>query len=509
MSQIRVRRSGLVSFAIRIGSTLTGLAFVVLVTSNLTQSDFGLWQLISRVVGYVIFVANILNFWTIRYRARGMVLGKTVLFAAAIFSLILSGIYILSSFGVVSSISSNGEYALNLYYFLISSPQVFLYILSGVIESILWGASPERASIGFGLFEIAKVAIGGVTVAVFHLSLTGAILAIIGAQIVQLIATLAMTRPEYRDALSLSIISKMMKTGWVAVLNHISPLVVNFDFLIVAVMTGSTIPIALYGVSFVYATIITYTSWIAYGLYAGLLGGLDPRKSSNQVLELQYLFIIPMVLGELILPYRLLHLFRADYTIAVPILLILAIASPMNALSLTFDNIIIGTDTTDASTTSSFSVYTKSKLFLIAKINIVVSSAYLISIATISRIFSSTVSPIFGYSHFVFIGLLWAVSALGMWGFALGLKIRYVRKITKLMVPARDGIAIIPASIGFAVVLYLMSTLVRISGGAAFQAIEILAIGICGIAVYAVVLFAISSSLRDLLKYSVKSLKTR
>ncbi len=191
MSEIRVRRSGLITFAIRLGSTLTGLAFVVLVTSNLSQSDFGLWQLISRVIGYVIFVANILNFWTLRYRARGATIGKTVMFGTAIFSLVLSVAYIFLSFGVAGTVS--GGFSSNIYYFLISTPQVPLYIFSGVMESILWGSAPARASFGFGVFEISKVIIGGVAVAIFHLSLTGAILAIIGAQIIQVITILIFT----------------------------------------------------------------------------------------------------------------------------------------------------------------------------------------------------------------------------------------------------------------------------------------------------------------------------
>ena len=80
-----------------------------------------------------------------------------------------------------------------------------------------------------------------------------------------------------------------------------------------------------------------------------------------------------MVLGEFILSYRLLHLFKAAYSVVVPVLLVLAIASALNALSQTFDNVITAIDTTDATSTTDFSTYLKSKLFLIAKINIVLS----------------------------------------------------------------------------------------------------------------------------------------
>lgn len=501
LSEIRVRRSGLITFAIRLGSTLTGLAFVVLVTSHLSQADFGLWQLISRVIGYAIFVVNILNFWTIRYRARGTIIGKTVMLGCAVFSVIVSAVYVLVSYGVAGSVSGS-----SLRFFLLAAPQVPLYIFSGVLESILWGSVPEKASFGFGIYEVSKVALGGVLVVVFHLSLTGAILAIMGAQIVQIIATLVMTPKEYSDKISLSTLSKMVKTGWLALLNQLTPLVTNLDFLIVAVLTASTLPLAYYGVAFTYGTIITYSGWIAYGLYAGILAGVDPKKSTNEVLELQYLFIIPMVLGEVVLSYRLLHLFKAAYTAAIPILLILTIASAFNALSQTFDNVITAIDTTDATNATDFSTYLKSKLFLIAKINITLSVLYLSSVAAVSFFLRSSSFTIFGYSGTILIGILWSVSALGMWGVAVALKLRYVRQITKLSVPARTASALLLGAIGYSFILYLSNRLIPVSGDEIYQALMILVIGIISISVYAGIILTVSERFRILTRYALKSL---
>ena len=505
MTEIRVRRSGLISFAIRLGSTLTGLAFVVLVTSNLTQPEFGLWQLITRVILYVLFVANILYFWTIRYRARGTVIGKTVSFGAAIFSLILTAIFVVVSFGVAASVS--GGLDTNLYYFLISTPQISLYIFSGVLESILWGSVPERASFGFGIFEISKVIIGAVAVAVLHLSLTGAILAVIGAQIIQIIAVLAMTRKEYRDKISIATLSRMVKTGWVALLNQIMPLVVNFDFLIVAVVTGSTIPLAQYGAAFTYSAIITYSGYIAYGLYAGILAGVDPRKSTTQVLELQYLFMIPMVLGELILSHRLLFLFKSNgiYVSAVPILIILAVSSAFNALSQTFDNVITAIDTTDASSTTQFSVYLKSKLFLVAKINIIISVIFVLCVTIASETFHTNVTSFFGYSPDV-IGIIWAIASLGMWAAAVGIKQRYVRKISRISIPMRTAAAFLIGGLGYSGIMYYLSQLIKIQGGEIIQALLILVIGGASLGVYAAIVLALSPNIRELTRYAIRSI---
>ncbi len=507
MSEIRVRRSGLITFAIKLGSTLTGLAFVVLVTSNLSQSDFGLWQLISRVIGYIIFVVNILNFWTLRYRARGNIIGKTVMFGSAIFSLGLSVAFIILSFGIAGTVTGASGSHTNIYYFLISTPQVPLYIFSGVMEAILWGSAPARASFGFGVFEIAKVVIGAITVAVLHMSLTGAILAIIGAQAIQIITILAMTPREYKDMISIQILSKMIKTGWLALLNQLYPLVVNFDFLLVALITGSTIPLALYGAAFTYGSIVTYSGWIAYGLYAGILGGVDPKKSANQVFELQYLSIIPMVLGEIVLSYRLLHLFKAAYTTAVPILVVLAVASAFSAMSQTFDNVITAIDTTDATENTGFAFYRKSKLFLIAKINIILSISYLVSVSVLSGFLDHSSSILFGFQTYTLVGFAWALSTLIMWVVAVAIKLRYVRQITNVLVPIRTGVAFLLGAVAYTFILYFLSGYLGIHGGEVVQALYVLFIGIVGLAVYAAIILAISTSMRTLVRFALTSLK--
>ncbi len=477
-----------------------------MVTSHLSVTQFGLWQLISDVIGYVIFFANILYFWTIRYRARGTTIGKTMLFGSALFSLVLSVAYIFVSAGAAASVSSQGGFALNFYYFAISVPQVSLYVFSGVLEAILWGSTPERASFGFGMFEISKVIIGAVAIIILHLSLTGAIIAVTFAQVVQIFTIVGISKGEYRDKISMPTISKMVKTGWLALLNRIRPLVINFDTLIVAVITGSTIPLALYGAAFTYGTIITYSNWIAYGLYAGVLGGVDPKKAANRVFELQYLFIVPMVIGEIVLSYRLLHLFGVVYTEAIPIIIVLAIACAFSAMSLTFDNLVTAIDSSDAMTNTDFSFYTKTKLFLIAKIDLVISTAYLISVAVIAEIINLGPATVFGFQRFTFIGIIWAICQLGMWASGTGIKLRYVRKITTLGIPRRTTVALVLGTIGYTLALYLSSKSIAIPKETIAQALYILAIGAISLAVYAIIILAISESMRSLLQYAISSL---
>lgn len=428
---------------------------------------------------------------------------------AALFSVVLTSIYLGISLVLSSAIS--GSYSSNLYFFLISAPQIPLYTFSGILEGVLWGSAPESASFGFGMFEIAKVAIGGLAVAVFHLSLTGAILAVTGAQVVQNAVALFLCRGEFTDKVSFDIIIRMLRSGWLALLNLSGTFVSTFDVLLVALVTGAIAEnlIALYTAALIYAQVITYSNWIAYGLYAGILSGIDPRKSGNQVLELQYFFTIPMVLGEIILAYPLLHVFKQNYDLGVPILIVLTFACALNAFSLTFDNIITGADTADAVSNANFSSFLKSKLFLIAEINIITSVIYLVVVSGLSYAFASGGPVIFGFQRDLFIGILWALTALGMWLACVLLKIRLVMKITSLTITGRNLISLVLGSTCFGVILYALSKIVVIHGGSVLQAVYILSMGAVALSVYLAVVLSISPEMRLLTRQAIHSLLGR
>ncbi|MHB8567575.1 MAG: hypothetical protein ACYC7D_13660 [Nitrososphaerales archaeon] len=507
MSDIKVRRSGLATFAIRLGSTITGLAFVIIVTSNLSQSDFGLWLLISRVLAYMVFVGNILYFWTTRYRARNVRLGKTVTVGALIFSAVLAPVYLLISAGVANLVAPADIFASNFHYFLVALPQVPLYIIVAVIEAILWGSKPARASLGFGLFEIAKVFIGFVTVGIFHLSLTGAILAVMGAQVVQLVVGFVLTRKEYDDKVSFPMIGTMVRTGWVALLNSVQPYILNFDFLIVGALTASTLPLAIYGVAFTLASVISYSGSIAAGLYAGLLAGKDPQHSTTQVLELQFLFLFPMTAGEIIMAAPLMHLLKPIYASGAPILMILALSQALLALSLTFDNIIAGTDTTDASGRADFASYLKSRMFFLSKVNVGIGIAYLIAVAVIAFLIRSGPATILGYSRDNFLGICWAGSALCMFIFIVVLKIKPVQKISSLKLPRRTMVSFIISTAAYAITLSVLLRFIYPIGGEIAQATYIIGLGILSLAVYFALIFALSDSFRRLAKVAFDAVR--
>ena len=70
MSEIRVTYSGLISLVMGLGTVVTGMIFILIVTRSLTPEELGTWGLIGGLVTYVIVLEPIISYWTTREIAR-------------------------------------------------------------------------------------------------------------------------------------------------------------------------------------------------------------------------------------------------------------------------------------------------------------------------------------------------------------------------------------------------------------------------------------------------------
>jgi O-antigen/teichoic acid export membrane protein len=501
MSTIRVRRSGLVAFAVRLASVITGLVFVVLTTNNISVSDFGLWQLIGRTIGYIGFGGLILTFWTVRYRARSIKLGTTVTLGSVIFSAVLSAIYI--PVAIVSARALNGNHELYLFYFLLSLPQIGLYTVTGTLEAILMGYFPERASLGFIIFELSKVAVGVITIVLLHLSLEGAILSLIGASTVQIVALLFFTRGEYSDKFTPSLLNKMIRTGWLALLSNLHPILISLDYVVVAYVTGSQIPLAYYGAALTVSYIVAYSGWLTSGLYINILAGKDSKSSTSQIFELQLLFIMPMALGGIILSTDILKVFHHNYALAWPILVVLAVGAAFSAVATTPETVIMGTDMSDLSERTDFSLYLKSKLFFLSKLNIGLALGYVLGVGILSALtgpgYLNANVNLAGYTMpgYIALGTMWSMIALAMYAIGFAVKIRKSWGIYPIQVDRGTIFALVVASLLYSVVLRLLSINIQTKGGTIEETAYVVAFLIVGVAVYASTTLILSKSVRQ------------
>ena len=432
-------------------------------------------------------------------------MGWTSLVAGLIFTAVLSLVYVTISVPISGSVAAASSANSNMFYFLLSTPSILLYTTAGVLEALLWGTSPEKMSYGFASFEIAKVITGYTAIVIFHLTLVGAILAVIGAQVVQIASLFVFTRKEYTSGPSMQIIKSMVKNGWIALLNNIHPLIVSLDFLLVGVLTGSTNILALYGAALIFGNVVNYSGAIASGLYPSILSGKDPSESTNQIFELQLIFLFPMVLGAIVLREQLLNLLNSEYTSGAFILVIITIGAIFSSLQSIPDSVIAGSDTTDVNEKANFASYLKSKLFLLSKINLGLAVAYLISVA-IAAYFLRVPSPATAnIAQYDTLGELWATASAGMFAAGYFLKMHYVRKMIRIRINSRLLSALVISSIFYSLALYLLSMILTPTGGEISQALRIFAIGIISLAVYGGLMYSLSEITRNLMRAVVRT----
>jgi O-antigen/teichoic acid export membrane protein len=508
LSNIRVRRSGLFFFLTRLGSILTGLIFVVIAASHLSAAEYGLWALIGKTISYVVLASAILTFWTTRYRARGVSLGKTIVIGSAMISALLTIVYLAISFPISGTVGQVTTLS-NFYYFLLSAPQIALYTFAGALEALLLGVSPEKNSISFILFEIAKITIAFVLIAVLRLSLEGAVLSIIFAQIVQLSVTLFLTRNEYVDRFSFDLIRKMVKTGWIGILNNLHGLVIGFDFLIIAAFTRSAVVLAYFSIAQVASSASEYSSYLAGGLYPSVLAGSDPKVATKNVFELQLIFLCPLVLGTILLRTQILNLINYNYIAPVSgILVILTIGGIFDSLQSLFESTISGTDKTDAKENVRMSDYLQSRLFWISRINLFMASAYLGALVVLGAVLGSQISStFFGMSGLVFVGMIWAVANGVMSAVALTLKIRLTRRIAPFSIDFELIRALVVGSLLFSIATYLFASYYKPpQAHEVMQALNLLGIGVAVVTIYGGVIYALSRTARALVRAILQNL---
>jgi hypothetical protein len=501
---IRVRRAGLVSFLVKTMTIFTGLAFVVLVTSDVSTTEFALWNLIASTLVYVLFPTFIINFWATRARARGQLIARTVLVASLIFSAVLTVFFVVVSIpssGLVAQATTQNS---NLFFFLLSSPQVLLYTFVGSMEAMLWGSSPEKQSFGYAAFEVAKIAIGLVAFVVFRLGLEGAILAVMGAQIVQVCTILVFTRKEYSAPLSASTLKMWLKSGWPSALQNLHPMILNLDLVIVAIFIPSSanaLVIDYFAASRVIASVVGYAESLSYGLYPSILSGEEPHQRTSHVLELQLMILAPMLVGAIVLSNRLLVLLNPVYVPGAIIVIPLAISYAFYSLRSLLEGVIMGSEKVDLGEKMTLQGYFKSKLFLVSKIDLSTSLGYLASVVIFSVILSNyTTITFFSLNGKVIIGIVWGVANLGRSLVTFLLKAGYAHRIAHLHVPLKTWISITISSVAFGVALWRINLLVVLFGGKILQALELLAVGILGLIVYFVVLLILSETARRLAK---------
>ncbi len=395
MSNIRLRYAGLMAYGTRIMSIFTGLMFSIIVTRRLTEADFGIWQIIGLIIGYVLFPASISNYWVTRYLARGEKVAKTGLIMNLAIAPFAAIAYLLASIPIAQRIQSP------LTYFLVAGIHVIFYYILQTLESIAQGVKPEVQSYGFFLFEVAKVALAVWLVIESRMGIIGAILAVALAQMAQILLEAFLIKNTITGKFDKKLAKSWLKIFWLPIFGSLSGILYSLDGLIVPTLTGSPIPVAYFRVPNIIGNVITYSGLLAIALYPRLLGGGGKRDVEASI-RFVLMFGIPMSAGAFVLARPLLYLLNPTYADLLWVLRVMIPASLIFSLSGIFGTILVGTEKVELNLNSKFKDFMKSNLFIVPLITYVSSIFYILALIVLLYF-----PNIWGFDYLT-LTLLWA-----------------------------------------------------------------------------------------------------
>ncbi|MEM2912221.1 MAG: hypothetical protein QW146_06935 [Candidatus Bathyarchaeia archaeon] len=449
-NEIRLQYSGFVIFAAKMLSIATGLAFQLMIARSATTHEYGIWFNISDITAYFTILAGVFPFWALRFTARakqGAI--KTGLATNLTLSTVAALAYLLLTPLITSTLDISQKYV---FLYLLASAQIVEVYILNALESCLQAKMPHTVGYGLLLGEICKITLGYMLIIRLQLSLLGALTSMIIGVAVQLAFYSKLLAEELKEKVEWTYVKEWTKGSVANIYYVIGNQIAAFIFIMLFTYGGEAAR-GNYGAAAQIASIVTYSSFLAFALYPKLLA----EKSSQDIsisLKTVLMFAIPMAAGILAIPDSYLTILKGEYKEAWPILMVLAIDALIAATSTTFSFILYGFERVDEKAKISFRELVKSPLFIAFSLSYIHSAItlpttfYVLKSYTQNQPLSSALSVaiINSATRFAMFLILYAM----------------VCRITKIKIPWKNILKYVFASAIMAMVLYTIPHPTRI-----------------------------------------------
>lgn len=369
MSKIRVTYSGLIAFAVRLVSIFTGFIFILIVTRQLTEQEFGTWTLVGSLIAYVVIIEPVISYWVTRETARNTPSGKTAVGTSGIFSIGAIFAYILISFLVGHQSDADVEV---LFFAVILVPLMFI---DKTLRGINSGWRPHVNSYGFLVIEITKIPIAFYLLYFMNMGVKGAIIATTVGYAINVGLLAYYARPKIKSKFRILFVRKWFKLSWLPLYREIPVVVFLSDVIIFSIITGSVIGIAYITAARAVTSIVAHTSAISRGVYPKLLEGGKQEYLQENLMRVLF-FAIPFTALTITFARPVLYALNPIYEIAVPIVLLLAPRTFFSTINKVLWAALQGIEKIDVKESATFKEYIKSKLFLIPTLRMIQYGSY-------------------------------------------------------------------------------------------------------------------------------------
>ena len=359
---LRLQYSGLIVFASRLVSVVTGLAFALMIARAASKPEYDVWFNMNDISTYFTLMAGVLPFWALRFVARekeGAI--KTGVFSNFIVSLIATAIFLPVIPLIVSALGPRAEPYILVYF--LFSVQIIEFHFLGMFEACLQARTPKIVGYGLLIQQVGKVTIGYIMIVQLHQPLLGAVVATIVSFMAQIIYYSKLLFSEMRQKVKWAYIREWFKGSIANIINVIGNQIAGLVLLWLFTFGGEGAR-GSYGAAMQISNVITYSLLLSYALYPKLLAERRTEDITDS-LKMVLMFALPMAFGAIVMSNAFIVLLRPDYPDAGPVLVALSIDSLVIVLSGIFSVVLYGMETLDQDSQISLRKLTRSKLFLV------------------------------------------------------------------------------------------------------------------------------------------------
>ena len=376
MSEVRVGFSGSISFLIGIIRIFLGLAYITIITRTLSPEEFGNWQLILGLIGYVTIIHTIETFWSTREVARERYSTTSTIFSGGIFSGSAIVIYLLIITFVASEADVNSEALLVA---LILVPTTWFFNIFAAINN---GWKPQNYNYGLIASDIIKLSTIIIFLQIFGMGIFGVIFSAALGNLIGIIFLLYLFRRKIAWNFDITYFWKRIKLSWLSLYAPAIAIIFNLDIIIFTLIIGNTEGLGYYGAILVIASIPMYAELIFSGVYPKLLGSKDKSFLGNALSRMLYI-LFPLTTMTIVFGYAGLHILNPVYTIVYPALIFLVLRFLGFTLFSSYLKIVRGLDTVDLDGNTKFKDFIKSKLFFAPSLQLIHYSLYAIALGIV------------------------------------------------------------------------------------------------------------------------------
>ena len=387
MSNIRVTYSGLISFVIGIISVFTGLIFTFIVTRTFTPIEYGTWNLINGLFGYVIIIEPIISYWTTREISRNLDSGKTAIFSSGLFSIIAIIGYIVVVFLVAPQTDVNQNV---LFFAVMLIPVIFL---NKTLTAINLGWKPHAISYGSLFYSIAQIPLALLFIYFLELGVYGIIITSLIAYIISIIILGIYGFEKIKTTFHKKFLKKYLSYFWISLYPGIGSMIYFLDVSIFSIITKSVEGLSLWAVSLVVPNIISQSALISRAVYPKLLGASNDQYLKGNLTQLFY-FAMPLTALAITFSRPALFVLNPIYDEAATVIIFTSLFVFLNTISGVFQSLLTGTDKVDISESSTIQNYIRSKLFFMPTLSLIQYGSYAFFLTIFLLLFASHTSQL-------------------------------------------------------------------------------------------------------------------